>query len=471
MTVQNGGAGGEPAAGALDSQAHAEIVLGKTTAYLGEVVPTELRLRIDTRINWEFEAPPEFEGEGFTKSKMPKPKSEQMRRDGRDYDVGVFAITVTPIRAGKVPIGPAEFHYRAQVPRAQRARPRSPFNDDFFENFFNDPRNGLGMVRQYKSTAEPAMLEVKPLPTAGQPASFAGAIGQFKLAAEGSPARVKVGDPITMKLTVSGTGNFDRVSAPKLSDAAGWRTYPPSESAQPEDETGLRSTKTFEVAVIPEAKQTHLPVFEFAYFDPDAAKYVVLKSKPAPLTVEGDAVPPRPMAAVPSSSAPSAPAAPPAPHAPTDILGIRYDYGAAHSLHPLLRQPGFLLAQGVPAIALLGWMFLKLRRPNRERAAARALAAGAGRARGAAPARAGSRGVLRDWRGASCNTTRLCAPGMRRKRSTPAAIHRALPGDEEISRAIDEIAEARGAALFAGGSAGESRAERAGARPGAGGAG
>ena len=48
------------------------------------------------------------------------------------------------------------------------------------------------------------------------------------------------------------------------------------------------------MAVIPEVKKTAMPVFEFSYFDPEQAKYVTLKSEPAPLTVQGGAPPPPP---------------------------------------------------------------------------------------------------------------------------------------------------------------------------------
>jgi hypothetical protein len=46
------------------------------------------------------------------------------------------------------------------------------------------------------------------------------------------------------------------------------------------------------VAVVPEAKQTQLPVFELAYFDPVAGKYTTLRTSPTPVVVEGEPAPP-----------------------------------------------------------------------------------------------------------------------------------------------------------------------------------
>jgi hypothetical protein len=201
---------------------------------------------------------------------------------------------------------------------------------------------------------------VKPLPVPGRPADFAGAVGNFEISADGSPSRVKMGDPVTMKIKVSGQGNFDRVTAPVLKDSNGWRSYPASSTFVAEDELSMKGTKTFEMAVIPEAPKTEMPVFEFSYFDPLAGKYVTRTSQPQALLVEGVMATPVPIpSSVTSSSATPTPEAKPA--TPTDILGLRYDAGAArHSFAPIYLRRQFILAQGVPLIALLGFLAWRL---------------------------------------------------------------------------------------------------------------
>jgi hypothetical protein len=300
---------------------------------------------------------PELESESFTKSKMPEPRKESARRDGREYDVIVFRTAVTPTRAGKIRLGPASMLFDAVIPRARPNRPRS-LRDFFGDDFFNDPFfGGLGAAERRKATAEAVELDVKPLPAAGKPENFSGAVGKFTLTAEGTPKEVKVGDPLTMKLTVSGKGNFDRMNAPVIRDPAGWRSYPPSARFNPEDDISSRGTKTFEVAVIPETKKTAMPQFEFTYFDPDAAKYVTLISNPAPIKVTGEApTPPAPVASSTGSKAavqrPSEPAPAPTPSPAADILGIRYDGGKQASFTPLYEQRWFWLVQLVPLAAL-----------------------------------------------------------------------------------------------------------------------
>jgi hypothetical protein len=114
------------------------------------------------------------------------------------------------------------------------------------------------------------------------------------------------------------------------------------------------------MAVIPEAPKTEMPVFEFSYFDPLAGSYVTRTSQPQTLLVEGVMATPAPISSsVPSPSATPAPEAKPA--APTDILGLRYEAGAArHSFGPIYLRRQFILAQGAPLIALLGFLAWRL---------------------------------------------------------------------------------------------------------------
>jgi hypothetical protein len=342
--------------GSSDSQTtgFAEFVVEKKTAYLGETIPVELRLHVDARVRWQPVKMPEITGEGFTMQKMPEPQRAQAERNGREYDVLVFKTAITPSRAGKITIGPSEIPYNARVPRARKSGPRSLF-DMFDDDVFGDPFYSAN--QQLKARAEAVEITVKPLPAATRPGDFSGAVGHFEFSAEGSPKQVKIGDPVTMKLRVSGQGNFDRMTAPALQNVSGWRTYPPSSSFKADDDVGYKGTKTFEMAVVPETKKTKMPTFTFSYFDPAAEKYVTLHSEAAPLLVEGNSppVPPTPALVPERASAP--------PSKPSgDIIGLRYDHDAAQSFALLYERREFWLAQGAIGFLLFGVLVARLRR-------------------------------------------------------------------------------------------------------------
>jgi hypothetical protein len=444
LTVGPAKPAGKGGAGEGPGQGFLEVVLPKETAYVGETIPVEVRLHVSANTPAQPETMPQIQGEGYTVHPMREPREEHGRRGGREYKVWVFRTAITPSRAGKIKLGPVQSSYIAQVPRAQRNRPRSML-DFFDEDILSDPF--FAANQRFQATAEAVELTVKPLPAADRPRSFSGAIGQFKLEAKGSPDRVKVGDPVTMQLSVSGRGNFDRMEAPILDESAGWRSYPPGAKFKADDDLGISGTKTFEVAAIPEQKTSTMPAFAFSYFDPAAEKYVELKSQRAPLTVEGSAAPP---AVEPSRSESPDVAAASSP-APTDILGLRYDLGrSSQSLHPLYERPSFWAAQSVPLAALLTLLWSKLRRTNQD-----------------APRLAGWRRekaqTLARLRTADFSRADFLAQAARVIQLETAEITGSLPEsvdastacnarplDEETAAGIDEIFDSRAELLYAG---------------------
>ncbi|MCI5126401.1 MAG: hypothetical protein D3925_18470 [Candidatus Electrothrix sp. AR5] len=95
----------------------------------------------------------------------------------------------------------------------------------------------------------------------------------------------KIGDPITLKMQLDGSGNFSLVQAPILTEDQGWKVYPASGTVQ--DLGGGKGEKTFEQALIPlEQGLIAVPPVRFAYFDPKVEEYVTLTSDPISLSLQ-----------------------------------------------------------------------------------------------------------------------------------------------------------------------------------------
>ena len=73
----------------------------------------------------------------------------------------------------------------------------------------------------------PLSLEALPLPEIRKPEEFRGAVGRFNLNVEVSPNEVMVGEKVTMKIIITGEGNFDTVSRPVMKDVDGFKVYTP----------------------------------------------------------------------------------------------------------------------------------------------------------------------------------------------------------------------------------------------------
>ncbi len=230
----------------------AELVVPKKTAYVGEVVPVQIRMGFDPRVRPRLIEPPEITGQGFTAQKLQESGQNSETINGRPYDVVTYKTAIAAARAGKFEVGPVKAKAQVLVPRARNAprpRSRSPFdlfdlNDPFSDPFFSNPFAQMGERREVEIKSEPVALEVKPLPPKAPP-SFSGAIGNFTMSTDANPKSLQVGDPITVTTAISGRGNFDRVNAPVVEDERGWHKYPPSSKFKQDDEVGISATKTF----------------------------------------------------------------------------------------------------------------------------------------------------------------------------------------------------------------------------------
>ena len=172
------------------------------------------------------------------------------------------------------------------------------------------------------------------------------------------PSMVESGDPITVTAKITGRGDFDRVTAPQITDPDGWRTYPPSAKFEGDDDVGISGTKTFEMAVIPQTKKTASPALEWSYFDPIKEQYVTLTEKGWPIKIEGDI-----QATRDSRRWPWRGRHPRPDQATPDILYIRADStGWGETFAPLYTNRLFWEAQGAPLLALLAFVGLGVAR-------------------------------------------------------------------------------------------------------------
>lgn len=341
----------------------AELVLTKTTAYVGEVIPAEVRLYFNARTRASLKDGPEVSGQGFTMQKLSQPTQSRENVGGQIYEIFTFKTAIAAARTGRFEIGPVKASATVAVPRSSSSGGgRSPFDifnmNDPFADPFNDPFGSLFEKRDIDIESKPVTLEVKSLP-ANAPPDFSGAIGNFTMEADAKPKTVQVGDPITVTAQISGRGNFDRVTPPSLEDEHGWHKYPPSSNFKQDDDIGMSGVKNFEMVITPNESKTTVPPLVFSYFDPLNEKYVTLRSAALPVRIEGNAI------AGKSSVASSTPmqAATPKPQAkPEDILYQMNDWpGTVQSFTPIYMRPNFWFGQIVPLVALLGFVGWRLR--------------------------------------------------------------------------------------------------------------
>ena len=295
IKVQKGAPQASPAAQGSDGQTAAEAdavedvfvtqSLSKSSVYQGEAAV--LTTRIYTRVNIK----------GISDGKMPTlsefvthdlDKNQQISFssietvNGKDYHVAVHSRKVLiPQKSGTIRIEPVEFVFVVEQ-RMQR-RTRSIFD------IFDDVRMVEKSVRSKALT-----ISVKALPQP-QPQSFAGAVGNFRMNASLSQDKVSVDDGVTVRIDISGEGNFRILDLPKLTFHNDFDTFDPSVKNNFEaSPAGAKGSKTFEYLIIPRHAGTFtIPAIEFSFFNPATGRYETLSKGPFTLEVEknGDAQP------------------------------------------------------------------------------------------------------------------------------------------------------------------------------------
>jgi hypothetical protein len=141
-------------------------------------------------------------------------------------------------------------------------------------------------TEKFVSHSAPLTIDIRPLPSAGQPASFSGAIGRFHLEVEAHPTILRVGDPLSLTLTVRGEGLLDTVRPPAL-EQQDTLTRDFKVQVDPPAVKTDSDAKTFTYTLRPRRTGIReVPPIAMAYFDPDTQRFHVLRSTPVPLRVD-----------------------------------------------------------------------------------------------------------------------------------------------------------------------------------------
>ncbi|MCP4594495.1 MAG: protein BatD, partial [bacterium] len=145
---------------------------------------------------------------------------------------------------------------------------------------FNPIRTTYG---RFSVKSDPIELEILVLPKAGQPGAFYGLVGRYMIAAEATPTKVSVGDPITLTVRIGGHPYLKPVQWPDLETALGGDFKIPTEKASPAEEKGQ---KVFTQTIRANSDTvTEIPPIPLPYFDAETGRYAVARTEAIPLEV------------------------------------------------------------------------------------------------------------------------------------------------------------------------------------------
>lgn len=241
----------------------------KTTVHEQEAILLTYKVYTVVNLRQLYGKMPDLKGFHTQEVELPQQKTFTLEHyKGRNYNTTVWSQYVLfPQQTGKLEIPSITF---------DGVVAQQTISDDPFDAFFN----GGGYVEVKKKITTPkVVINVQPLPA--KPAGFSGAVGEFKLASSINATDVKTNDAVTIKLTLSGTGNMKLIGTPEVKFPQDFEIYDPKVTDDYKlTNSGLTGTKTFEYLAIPRhAGNFTIPAIEFTYFDLKSNSYKTLKTE------------------------------------------------------------------------------------------------------------------------------------------------------------------------------------------------
>ena len=215
---------------------------------------------------------------GFHTQEVPLPQEKSFKLEefnGRQYKTVTWSQYVMfPQITGKLEVPSITFNGTVM----QQNRFIDPF-----EAFFN---GGSGYTEVEKQIKAPSVeIQVDPLPD--KPVGFSGGVGRFDITSELDKTEVKANDPITLKVTVKGTGNLQLIKQPEVKFPKDFDVYDPKVTDKTRLTTnGLEGSMIYEYLAVPRHQgKFEIPAIEYTYYDIQSSQYKTLTTNAFQLDV------------------------------------------------------------------------------------------------------------------------------------------------------------------------------------------
>ncbi|MEX1114257.1 MAG: BatD family protein [Akkermansiaceae bacterium] len=326
--------------------------------YVGEIAPVRIRAWLPADSQPQLRSGIQPEAKAFTLHNVSgQPQQSMEVKDGKRYIVATWYGGISATKAGKYP---ASLSLNATVAIRDESAPKprrprgGPFDDPFFDSAF-DRMNARYIQKDVTLSSLDQEIEVRPLPTAGRPQGFTGAVGDFKLEAADFPTEWNSGEPRQLIAGISGAGNFALMNAPDLTPPENWKTYPAKDEFTANDEASFSGTKRFQFSAVPKKGGEQEVGLTFSYFDPAAGEYKTLNSPLVKIRVAGEDMIEKEEIAIAEPT--------PEPKLEDTLVGQKTVVSAVGLLDPLVARPAFVSLLAVAGgLSLLGGLLAVFRK-------------------------------------------------------------------------------------------------------------
>ena len=236
---------------------HLVAEVSKTNPYINEPITVVYKLYFSYNIgisNWRELNKPKYNNFWSQNIDIKELVAEEGKYNGERYRYVVLRKTVLyPQKSGKLEIEPLSLDLDVQLPTNRR-----------------DVFGRVQVVEDSKRVSAPSrIVTVKPLPEAGKPADFSGAVGNFSFKVTPSKTTLKNGESLELKVAVSGKGNLKLFDLPKPVVPNSFEMYDPVHSENVQTPlSGMTGSIIDSYTIIPQFKGKYpIKPMSFSYFD------------------------------------------------------------------------------------------------------------------------------------------------------------------------------------------------------------
>ncbi len=279
MHEDDGGEDGMRAAGSRISGSDLFVKVTANKKRVHEQEPILLTYKVYTLVNLTQLNGKMPDLAGFHTQEIPLPQQKSFHIEnvnGRNYRCVTWSQYVMyPQMTGQMKIPGITF--KGVVVQQNR-------NVDPFEAFFN---GGSGYVEVNRDIVAPGLtIQVDPLPA--KPAGFSGGVGRFGITAQLLSKTAKAGEPLTLRVVVSGVGNLKLIKQPVVEFPKDFDKYDPKVTDKTRLTTnGIEGNMVYDYLVVPRNQGTYtIPAVKLTYYDTSSSSYKTVQTQPISVTVE-----------------------------------------------------------------------------------------------------------------------------------------------------------------------------------------
>ncbi|WP_282053779.1 BatD family protein [Maribacter luteus] len=252
-----------------DDNLHLVAEVSKTNPYMNEAISVVYKLYVSPSIRVSNYRPldnPKYNNFWSQDIPVQRLNAENGTYKGKNYRYVVLKrIVLYPQKSGKLDIEPLSLDVTVEVPTNKR---------DFF--------GGRVYIQINKTvSAGNRTINVKPLPSAGKPANFGGAVGDFDFKVTTSKTSLNASESLQAIVEVSGQGNLKLFQLPAPELPSSLEVYDPEHNEDVRTTlAGMQGKISDSYTIVPSFKGKYpVPSISFSYFNPKTASYQTINSE------------------------------------------------------------------------------------------------------------------------------------------------------------------------------------------------